>query len=124
MFIEYNVNPESKAVGDCVIRALTKALSMTWEEVYLALCLQGYKMCDMPSSNAVWGAFLRSKGFKRDIISSSCPDCYTVEDFCKEFPQGVYVIGTGSHAVCVIDGNIYDSWDSSHETPLYFFAKG
>lgn len=73
MFIEYNVNPENKAVGDCVIRALTKALSMTWEEVYLALCLQGYKMCDMPSSNAVWGAFLRSKGFKRDIISSSCP---------------------------------------------------
>ena len=41
MFIEYNVNPADKKVGDCVIRALTKALGMTWEEVYLALCLQG-----------------------------------------------------------------------------------
>lgn len=43
MYIEYNVNPADKKVGDCVIRALTKALGMTWEEVYLALCLQGYK---------------------------------------------------------------------------------
>ena len=124
MYIEYNVNPAEKKVGDCVIRALTKALGMTWEEVYLALCLQGYKMYDMPSSNAVWGAFLRSKGFKRGIISDSCPDCYTIDDFCKEFPQGIYIIGTGSHAVTAIDGNVYDSWDSTQETPLYYYYKG
>lgn len=81
-------------------------------------------MGDLLSSNAVWGAYLKGKGFERDIVSNNCPECYTIEDFCNEYPSGIYVIGTGSHAVCVIDGVLYDSWDSSGETPIYFYKKG
>ena len=32
-----------------------------------------------------------------------------------------YLIGTGSHAVAVIDGDYYDSWDSGNEIPAYFW---
>lgn len=39
------------------------------------------------------------------------------------YPRGTYVIGTGTHAVCVIDGNYYDAWDSGEETPTYFYRK-
>ena len=37
MFIQYNPNPEGKSTGDCVIRALTKALNKSWEQVYVEL---------------------------------------------------------------------------------------
>lgn len=119
----YNPNPQGNRVGDCVIRAISKALNQTWEQTYIDLSLQGYLMGDLLSSNAVWGAYLKGKGFVRDIVSNDCPECYTIDDFCNEYPQGIYVIGTGSHAVCVIDGVLYDSWDSSDETPIYFYRK-
>lgn len=119
----YNPNPRSKRVGDCVIRAISKALNQSWEETYIDLTIQGYVMGDLLSSNAVWGAYLKIKGFTRDIISNDCPECYTIEDFCNEHTKGTYIIGTGTHAVCVVDSVLYDTWDSSDETPIYFYRK-
>lgn len=77
----------------------------------------------MPSSNNVWGAYLEEKGFERLSIPNTCPNCYTIKDFCKDNPKGVCIIGTGSHAVAVIDGDYYDTWDSGDEVPIYFFKR-
>ena len=123
MYSYYNANPYKIRVGDCVIRAISKALNQPWEDTYIDLTIQGYLMGDLLSSNAVWGAYLKSKGFTRDIISNDCPECYTIEDFCNEYPKGTFIIGTGTHAVCVIDGIIYDTWQSGDETPIYFYKK-
>ena len=124
MYLEKNRNPSGKRVGDCVIRSISEALDQSWLQTYIELCIQGILFCDLPSSNQVWGAYLKAKGFKRDIISDECPDCYTIADFCEEHPEGTFVIGTGTHAVCVISGNLIDTWDSSQEAPLYFYKKG
>lgn len=123
MYSYYNPNPEGKLVGDCVVRAISKALHQDWTQTYIDLTIQGYAMGDLLSSNTVWGAYLKSKGFEREIVSNDCPDCYTIEDFCNEYPNGVFVVGTGSHAIAVIDGTIFDAWDSSNETPLYFWKR-
>ena len=123
MYSYYNANPYKIRVGDCVIRAISKALNQPWEDTYIDLTIQGYLMGDLLSSNAVWGAYLKSKGFIRDIVSNDCPECYTINDFCEEYPQGIYIIGTGTHAVCVIDGTIFDTWMSGDETPIYFYRK-
>jgi hypothetical protein len=37
------------------------------------------------------------------------------------FPKGAYIIGTGSHAVCVLDGDYFDSWDSGDQIASYFW---
>ena len=124
MFQSYNPNPHGKHVGDCVIRALTKALDKEWHDIYIDLCIEGYVSSDMPSGNYIWGRYLIKNGFKRDIISDECPDCYTIEDFCREHPQGTFIAGTGTHAVCIKDGVIYDAWDSTEEQPIYFYYKG
>lgn len=124
MYSYYNANPYKIRVGDCVIRAISKALNQPWEDTYIDLTIQGYLMGDLLSSNAVWGAYLKSKGFTRDIISNDCPECYTIEDFCNEYPKGTYIIGTGTHAVCVINSTIFDTWNSSGETPIYYYHKG
>ena len=77
----------------------------------------------MPSSNAVWGAYLKKQGFRRGLVRDDCPECYTVADFAREHPDGTYILALSGHAVCVKDGQLFDSWDSSSETPLYFWTK-
>ena len=124
MYSYYNPNPiKNNRVGDCVVRAISKALDMSWEDVYIELTVQGYMMGDLLSSNAVWGAYLKGKGFIRDIVSFDCPDCYTLSDFANENKKGIFVVGTGSHAVCIKDGVIFDAWNSSNEQPIYFYKK-
>ena len=122
MWIEDNPSPLGLRVGDCVIRAISKALDASWERVYVELCVQGFMMGDLPSSNAVWSAYLRHKGFKRRTMEN-CPDCYSIEDFCQDHSKGIFVIGTGTHAVCVIDGCYYDAWQSGREPVVYYFEK-
>ena len=121
--VEYNANPMFKRVGDCTVRAISKALGESWETTYVGLCIQGFIMCDIPNANSVWGAYLRSKGFRREIIPNDCQDSYTVNDFCREHPTGKYVLALSGHVVAICDGDFYDTWDSGEETPIYYWYK-
>lgn len=124
MFIEWNNNPVGRRVGDCSVRAVSKALDVDWETAYAMIASNGFAMGDMPSSNSVWGAVLRQNGFKKQAIPNSCPDCFTFADFARDNPRGTFVLGTGSHVATVVDGNLYDSWDSSDEIPVFVWYKG
>lgn len=123
MFIFFNPNPSEKLVGDCVIRGIAKLEGLSWEEVYLGVSLKGFELCDMPSSNSVWGAYLRSKGYKRYGIPNTCPECYTVSEFASDNPFGKFLLATGTHVVAVQDGDYYDAWDSGKEIPAYYWKK-
>lgn len=123
MYEYYNPNPLGKITGDCVVRAICKALDAQWADVYLGLCLDGLKSGDWGNVNNIWSAYLRDRGFERQVIPNTCPDCYTIADFAQDNPEGTYVVATGTHAVCVKDGTIYDSWDSSQEVPIYYFKE-
>ena len=123
MWIKYNANPAGRQVGDCTVRAVSKVLDEDWEQSYSGMALQGFMLCDMPSANHVWGAYLRSKGFERHIIPDTCPDCYSVKDFCKDHPEGRFLLALSGHVVCVIDGNYFDTWDSGNEIPLYYWQR-
>ena len=118
----YNPNPvRTDGVGDCAVRAVAKALDMTWERAYVELCMNGFLMGDLPNSDLVWGSVLRLHGFSRDVIPNTCPDCYTVNDFCRDHPQGAYVLKSNGHVAAVRDGILYDSWDSGMNVPQYYW---
>lgn len=123
MWIKFLNNPAGRTVGDCSVRAVSKALNISWEEAYIEMCKAGLLMADMPSSDAVWGSVLRQHGFYKKAIPNMCPDCYTVEDFCRDHPEGIYVLGFGGHVATVVDGNLYDSWDSRREIPIYMWFR-
>ena len=121
-FVFDNPNPRHALVGDCTIRALSIATKKPWETVYAELAVYGLMACDMPSSNAVWGQYLADLGYERDVVQVSCPAC-TVRDFAARNPHGKYVLGTGSHVVCVVDGDYYDTWDSGDERPIFVWEE-
>lgn len=123
-FVYFNPNPYGKSVGDCVIRALTRVDgSGDWTSTYLKVCAVGALVGDMPSSNKVWGDYLLMIGFKRYFLPDTCPDCYTIRDFCADHPIGKYVVSTGSHVVAVVDGDYYDTSDTGSEVPIAYFEK-
>lgn len=123
MFKYYNPNPDNKRAGDCTVRAISKALAQSWEETFVGLAFMGFMLCDMPSANHVWGAYLKQKGFRRHLIPEECPICYTVDSFCEEHPAGTYILALDSHVIAVVDGDYYDSWDSGNEVPVYYWKK-
>ena len=123
MWVRCNPNPLGKQANDCVVRAIAVATERSWGEVYQDLCRMGRRECDMPSSNSVWGLYLQEMGFRQFLLPESCPRCVTVWACCDRYPMGTYIIGTGDHAVCVIDGCYYDSFDSGDEVPSYFWMR-
>lgn len=122
-YVYHNSNPDGKIVGDCVIRAISLATGKTWSDTYIDISEKGLSMHDMPSSNYVWSSYLKDLGFRRQIIPDTCPDCYTIREFTYEHPYGIFILGTGSHVVTVIDGNYYDIWDCGDEVPIYYFQR-
>lgn len=122
-FVRYNPNPRGAITGDCVVRAITRAINSDWDTVYTGLCVLGFEMKDWGNSNQVWGAFLHRNGFTRGTLPDDCPDCYTVRDFCLDNTTGSFVLATGSHVVAVENGNYYDAWDSGNEVPAYYWRR-
>ena len=126
MWEYYNPNPvRTSPTGDCTVRAISKALDISWDEAHDLTCWYSKRMGLIQHYNVVVAAILRDNGFVKAVAPSFCPVCYTVKDFCMDHPHGVYVLGTGSHFVCSIDGDYYDSWDSGEEIiEFYFYLQG
>lgn len=123
MFVYYNPNPVGRVVGDCVVRAASVALGITWEDAFARLAVAAFNMGDVISANSVLGAVLRENGFYRKSIPNECPQCYTFGEFARDNPQGVFVLGTGTHVATVKDGVIFDAWDSSAEIVQFIWYK-
>ena len=123
MWENYEPNPVREGAIDCSVRAISKALDISWEKAFVMLSLNGYLMGNVLSADEVWGSVLRQHGFRREMIPNTCPDCFTVEDFCHEHPRGVYVVKSENHVATVINGVLYDSWDSSQKTAIYYWTK-
>lgn len=121
IFVEYNNNPNNILVDDCVIRALSTALGKSWDNIYLELMIEGFKKKNYPNYNSIWWSYLEDRGYHRKLIPDTCPMCYTLKQFTKDRPRGIYIVGDGSHVVAVVDGVYVDTWDSGNIPVLYYF---
>lgn len=124
-WIYFNPNPvhPEGGVGDCSVRAVAKALNISWEDAYLKLATNGMLMGDMMNSDVVWGSVLRQNGFFREIVPNTCPDCYTLGEFCNDNPRGVLVVKSEGHVATVIDSILFDSWNSLNKIPIYYWTR-
>ncbi len=122
-YIYTNTNPMKRHTNDCVIRAISLAEDRTWEDVFMDLAQQGLALCDTMEANSTWGSYLKENGWVQETLPNSCPACYTASDFCDDFSHGTYIVCTGSHVICVISGDIYDTSDTSNEIVTYYFYR-
>lgn len=114
-------------VGDCQVRALSKALGLTWAEAFditIPICreLQTYTFfdCDLnKTKNAMsrlgfdYTGISNKKGSRRP----------TVDRFAKDHPQGTYIVSVARHVVAIVDGKYYDTWDSGEKCLYGYYTK-
>lgn len=123
MWQQINPNPQGLNVGDCVVRAICLATGKAWADVFMGIAAEGYRLCDMPSANRVWGSYLMANGYERHGLPESCPVCYNVKDFAKDHPKGCFILALDGHVVCIRDGDWLDTWDSADRSPLFYWQK-
>jgi hypothetical protein len=123
MYVNYNPNSVGITTDDCAVRAIAKALDVSWDMAYMMLAMNGMKMGFLMNSNSVIASVLRSNGFRRANIPNTCPDCFTIQDFMELNPNGVFVLGTGTHVVATDGGDVYDTWNSLDEVPIYVWYE-
>lgn len=117
-FSHYNPNPCGRSVGDCSVRAISEALNMDWGQAFALLSSFAYSMCDMANADDVWGAALRAYGFERINL-----DDVSLEDIARDFHNCICVIKFSWHVATMVNGVLFDAWNSSHETPIYMWIK-
>lgn len=126
-FVFYNPNPKGLFTSDCVIRAISKLLNLSWDETYLNLAMWGFDRKSIISSDDVWCDYLKSHGFTMGVVPDTCPDCYTVRQFAADNPVGKYLLKipghSAGHVVAVVDGNYYDTWDCGSSYPIYYLGR-
>ena len=111
--------------GDCQIRALCKALDLTWVEAFdltIPLCreLQTYTIFDGNHEKTVEA--MKGLGFKYTGISNKRGSHRpTIDSFAKDHPEGKYICTVAHHVVAVVDGNYYDTWDSGHKSMYGYY---
>lgn len=110
--------------GDCVIRALTKALGMTWLEVFDDIHPISRELQIPFNSKLCYEKYLNNKGFEYQGVSNKKGTKRpTVKSFTKEHDKGIYVLRVAHHLVTVVDGYYFDVWDSG-DCCLYGYWKG
>ena len=113
--------------GDCTIRALSKALGVSWIEAFeltIPYCkeYQCTNIFDMPEKlttqimsklGFVYHGISNAKGSKRPTVAS----------FARSHKTGVYLLNVANHEVTVIDGVYYDTWDCGYKSLYGYYEK-
>lgn len=113
--------------GDCQIRALSKALGVSWVEAFnltIPICreVQCYTIFD--GSCNIGKDNLKKLGFEYHGISNKKGATRpTVDSFAKDHPTGAYICKVAHHVVAVVDGKYYDTWDSGWRSMYGYYEK-
>lgn len=111
MFIEYNANPHNDNIDDCVIRAISKALNKDYWDVFDKLCdvADTYFNSDEINTMKVFHKYLDMLGYECREMTTKM----TVKQFSEQFYKGTYLLLVNGHMTVCVNGNIYDTWNSS-----------
>lgn len=120
---KFNPNPSARRVGDCVIRAICKALDIDWETTFSGVMVKACR-CRICRLANVFGEHISGNMVSAGTSwTTHSQYVYTVDDFCRDHPVGTYILAIDGHVVCVQDGFYWDTWDSGQEIPIYYWER-
>lgn len=120
-FHYHNQNPKNRFTGDCRIRAISTACQIPYNQVVMDLakiqCETGYDQ----TCNQGLDILLKQYGWVKCRQPRKFDDTkYTGNEYCKLIQKGKITFGDriianigGHHIVAIIDGKIWDTWDST-----------
>lgn len=117
-FKRFNKNPkEWKHEGDCVVRAISTAMNVSWDYTYMKLCYLGRKKCMMPNSKKLYEAYLKSNGWEKHKMPRHIDGKrYTVEELVNENKDKTLIISMANHLSCSMKGVLIDTWDCRNKS--------
>jgi len=112
-----NVNPKNRITGDCVYRAIAKAMGWTWGRTVKTLAEWALETGYCPNSTENFDRFLQAHGFKKHPQPRHADRTkYTLREFMDEYDDGTYIVNMPNHTTVVVDGQNIDIWDCSKST--------
>lgn len=125
-FKKYNANSRNHRTNDCVVRAISLAYGLSYDETHKLLLNKKNESGNIKYN--VYSVFAKliedDLGCIGKLTGPNCSlngDIITLAEFCQQRPDGTYIVLNGEkpsgtdHLAVVIDGDIYDSWDSSKQ---------
>lgn len=125
-FHYHNQNPRGRLTTDCVIRAISAAAAISYNQVVMDLaalqCDTGYDDGDVK----LYDLYLRTLGFVKHKQPRKADNTkYTGAEFCERartYERYIANIG-GGHVVAIIGGKVWDVWDCTHKTIGNYWTK-
>lgn len=133
-FHYHNANPKNRFTTDCVIRAISTATEIPYIQVVMEMaqlqCETGYDDGDVK----LYDKYLQSNGWRKYPQPRKQDNTkYTGKEFCKALQSDYgYVIGKdirivanigGNHIVAIVDGKVWDIWDSTSKCIGNYWVK-
>ena len=117
--------PNRHKVGDCAVRALSKALGISWDKAYDILVEKGRELKDMPNDKGTMEAVLQDYGFTKDtsVIPQKGQKRRTVKSYAITHPCQTALLFVAHHFVAVEDGFYWDIWDSGDKSIYMAYIK-
>ena len=113
--------------GDCTVRALSKALGVTWVEAFtrmIPFCLeyQCTNIFNMP--HKLEAEVMAKLGFEYHGISNkSGSKRPTVASFANTHKTGTFILNVANHEVAVVDGVYYDTLECGRKSLYGYYEK-
>lgn len=129
----YNANARGKSVGDCVKRSISMAFDIPYKQVEKELNEVRKSMSRYTDDYTAYTYDdVYTKVIKKHASNYMCVSVgekITLQQFCDENPMGVFLVETGgmsskysNHLVCVLNGDVWDSWDSTRERVFKYYV--
>jgi len=135
-WVNYNANPNKNNVGDCAIRAAAKVIHVPWDNVFDSFAAIAKKFKVTMDCNAVLERYLKLHKFEE--IQIIPPKNWVKKkfgyisfySFAQTHKKGTYVLigrhddlSESMHAVALVNGKLYDTFDSGSYEVLRVFKK-
>lgn len=130
----YNANPKNRITSDCVIRAISTATEIPYNDVLTELYNLAIKTGYSPTSKQCYGKYLESLGWiKHNQPKKDDNTKYTGQEFInyinEKYYKGNYICHIGGHHITAVltdkdtGHRIYDIWDCSEDCIGNYWTK-
>ena len=116
-------NPKNWYINDSSVRAISKALDVSWEDAYNLLSNAGRKIYNVPTSKQALNEILIENGYEFVTLGkpqrgSSRP---SVSNFIENYKSDIIVMNLADYFVTAINGDIYDVSDKCLKSSVYSY---